>query len=102
MRRTGFEPQHEDFRDSVWRFVVVGAVARIAEWEAAGMVDRRFWAKAAALGLVGFEAPEHLGGAGLSDFRFNAISPRAYREEFAGLPDASSAGGQGGHVAAQQ
>jgi acyl-CoA dehydrogenase len=37
------------------------------------MVDREFWRKAAAQGLLGFSAPEELGGAGLSDFRFNAV-----------------------------
>jgi alkylation response protein AidB-like acyl-CoA dehydrogenase len=48
-------------------------VPRGAEWEQAGMVDRAFWRRAAAQGLVGFAAPERHGGAGLEDFRLNAI-----------------------------
>lgn len=37
------------------------------------MVDRDFWRRAAAQGLVGFAAPEEFGGGGLRDFRFNAV-----------------------------
>jgi acyl-CoA dehydrogenase len=48
-------------------------VPHTEDWEAAGAVDRSFWPKAARQGLVGFAAPEDLGGAGLSDFRFNAV-----------------------------
>ena len=73
MRRTIFEAEHEDFRASVRGFLEREAVPHVEEWEAAGMVDRAFWRKAAAHGFVGFEAPEEYGGAGLHDFRFNAI-----------------------------
>lgn len=73
MRRTIFEPEHDHFRESVRQFVAKEAVPHTAEWEAAGMVDRSFWRKAAEAGFVGFEAPEEYGGLGLVDFRFNAI-----------------------------
>jgi acyl-CoA dehydrogenase len=73
MKRTIFDDVHDDFRDSVRRFLEKEAVPHTEEWEAAGAVDRGFWRKAAAQGLVGFPAPEELGGAGLSDFRFNAV-----------------------------
>jgi acyl-CoA dehydrogenase len=73
MQRTIFDDVHDDFRDSVRRFLEKEAVPHTEEWEAAGAVDRGFWRKAAAQGLVGFPAPEELGGAGLSDFRFNAV-----------------------------
>jgi alkylation response protein AidB-like acyl-CoA dehydrogenase len=43
------------------------------ERSSSGAVDRAFWKKAAAQGLLGFAAPEELGGEGLSDFRFNAV-----------------------------
>jgi alkylation response protein AidB-like acyl-CoA dehydrogenase len=42
-------------------------------WEAAGIIDRAFWKRAAAQGYVGFSAPEEYGGAGIDDFRFNAV-----------------------------
>ena len=73
MRRTIFEDEHLDFRDSVRGFLLKEAVPHTEHWEAEGMVDREFWRKAANQGLVLFAAPEELGGAGLSDFRFNAI-----------------------------
>jgi acyl-CoA dehydrogenase len=73
MRRTIYEDVHEDFRGSVRQFLVKEALPHTERWEAAGMVDRDFWRKAAAQGLVGFAAPEALGGTGASDFRFNAV-----------------------------
>ena len=73
MRRTIFEPEHEDFRESVRGFLRKEAVPTTDEWEADGIIDRDFWRKAAAQGFVAFSAPEEHGGAGLDDFRFNAI-----------------------------
>jgi acyl-CoA dehydrogenase len=73
MKRTIFSDVHDDFRASTRGFLEKEAVPPTPEWEAAGMVDREFWRKAAAQGLLGFSAPEELGGAGLSDFRFNAV-----------------------------
>jgi alkylation response protein AidB-like acyl-CoA dehydrogenase len=73
MRRTIYDDVHDDFRESVRRFLVKEAVPHTEAWEAAGMVDREFFRKAARQGLVGFSAPERFGGAGLDDFRFNAV-----------------------------
>jgi acyl-CoA dehydrogenase len=73
MRRTIFEPEHDDFREAVRGFLNKEAVPHTEEWERAGLVDRAFWSKAAAQGFVGFAAPEELGGVGVDDFRFNAI-----------------------------
>jgi alkylation response protein AidB-like acyl-CoA dehydrogenase len=73
MRRELFIAEHDDFRASVRAFLAREAVPHTEAWEAAGMVDRGFWRKAAEQGLVGFEAPPEHGGAGIRDFRFNAI-----------------------------
>jgi alkylation response protein AidB-like acyl-CoA dehydrogenase len=73
MRRTIFGPEHDDFRESVRGFLAREAAPRSEDWEAAGIIDREFWKRAAEQGLVAFSAPEELGGAGLEDFRFNAI-----------------------------
>src|SRR3954451_20717989 len=73
MRRTIFAPEHDDFRESVRGFLSKEAVPCTEEWENAGIIDRGFWRKAAAPGFVAFQAPEDLGGAGIDDFRFNAI-----------------------------
>jgi alkylation response protein AidB-like acyl-CoA dehydrogenase len=84
MKRTIFEPEHDDFRDSVRTFLEREAVPHGAEWESNGMVDRDFWRKAAAAGFVGFEAPAEYGGIGLRDFRFNAILDEEI--EYASVP----------------
>jgi alkylation response protein AidB-like acyl-CoA dehydrogenase len=73
MKRTIFDDVHDDFRASTRGFLEREAVPHTEEWEAAKTVDREFWRKAAAQGLLGFSAPEELGGAGLADFRFNAV-----------------------------
>jgi alkylation response protein AidB-like acyl-CoA dehydrogenase len=73
VRRTIFEDEHSAFRDSARTFFEREAVPHTDAWEAAGLVDRSFWTKAAESGFVGFEAPEEYGGLGLKDFRFNAI-----------------------------
>jgi acyl-CoA dehydrogenase len=73
VRRTIFEEDHQDFRDSVRAFLLKEAVPHTERWEANGLVDREFWTKAAGQGMVVFSAPEEHGGAGLTDFRFNAV-----------------------------
>lgn len=73
MKRTIFEAEHDAFREAVRAFIAKEAVPHTDAWEADGMVDRGFWTAAAANGFVGFQAPEEFGGAGLDDFRFNAI-----------------------------
>jgi alkylation response protein AidB-like acyl-CoA dehydrogenase len=73
VRRTLFTEEQEDFRASVRGFLEREAAPQAESWEAAGMVDRTFWRLAAEQGLVAFAAPEELGGAGLRDFRFNAV-----------------------------
>jgi alkylation response protein AidB-like acyl-CoA dehydrogenase len=73
MRRVIFEAEHQDFRESVRQFLLKEAVPNTEDWEAAGLVERDFWTKAAKQGMVVFAAPEEFGGAGLSDFRFNAV-----------------------------
>ena len=71
--RTIFTPEHADFRESARTFCRREAAPRVDEWEQAGIVDREFWRRAADQGFVGFDVPERYGGAGVADFRFNAI-----------------------------
>jgi acyl-CoA dehydrogenase len=73
VRRRIFEPEHEDFRESVRGFLSREAVPQWETWEADGIIGRDFWRKAAAQGFVAFGAPEEFGGAGIDDFRFNAV-----------------------------
>jgi acyl-CoA dehydrogenase len=73
IKRTIFEREHVVFRKQVRSFLTAKAVPKVAEWEREGIIDRGFWKEAAELGFVAFQAPEELGGAGIDDFRFNAI-----------------------------
>jgi alkylation response protein AidB-like acyl-CoA dehydrogenase len=73
MRRTLFEPEHADFRESVRRFVAEEITPHHAEWEREGIVPRELFAKAAEKGLLAMQVPERYGGAGVDDFRFNQI-----------------------------
>lgn len=73
MKRTLFDSDHDLFRASFAEFLQREAVPHLAEWDAAREVSRDFWRSAGANGFVGFQAPVELGGAGIDDFRFNAI-----------------------------
>ena len=73
MERRIFEPEHHDFRKTVRAFVEAEVVPFHAQWEEDGIVPRELWAKAGALGLLGFMMPEEYGGGGTNDFRYNAI-----------------------------
>ena len=70
--RTVFEPEHEQFRDSVRRFIAAELTPNLARWEAEGRVDRTFWLAAGEAGLLCPQTPEAYGGLGL-DFRYNAV-----------------------------
>ena len=73
MRRVIFESEHEQFRDSVRRFMQAEVAPHADRWREAGMVDRETYLKAGAQGLLCIDAEERFGGAGISDFRFNQI-----------------------------
>ncbi|MFF0499936.1 acyl-CoA dehydrogenase family protein [Nocardia aobensis] len=73
MRRSIFEPEHEQFRQTARTFFEKECVPHVDEWEKAGKTSRDVWLKAGELGLLGWEVPEEFGGAGIVDFRFNAI-----------------------------
>ncbi len=73
MDRTIFEPEHRDYRESVRRFVAAEMAPHIDDWEAAGIVPRELFAKAAEKGMLAMAVDEELGGSGVDDFRFNQI-----------------------------
>jgi alkylation response protein AidB-like acyl-CoA dehydrogenase len=70
--RTVFDPEHEQFRESVRRFIAAEFAPHIDRWEAEGLVERSFWRAAGAAGLLCPQFPEAYGGLGL-DFRYNAV-----------------------------
>ena len=73
MRRSLFEPEHEDFRESVRRFVAEEISPHHEQWEHDGIVPRELFAKAAAKGMLAMQVPERYGGLGVEDFRFNQV-----------------------------
>ena len=71
--RHGYEPEHQAVREVARDFAATHIVPFHDEWERAEGVDRRLFTEAGKLGLIGFSVPEAYGGAGVEDFRYNAI-----------------------------
>lgn len=72
MERNIFDAEHDDYRASVRRFLEQRVVPEYPEWERAGIVPRSLFTDCAELGAFA-AVPEEFGGAGIRDFRFNAI-----------------------------
>jgi alkylation response protein AidB-like acyl-CoA dehydrogenase len=68
-----YEQEHEDFRATVRAFLEKEVVPHHDQWEKDGQVSREVWLKAGETGLLCFDVDEQYGGAGISDFRYNAI-----------------------------
>ena len=68
-----YEQEHEDFRRTVRAFVEKEIVPHHEEWERDGQVSRQVWRRAGEQGLLCFDVDEQYGGAGVKDFRYNAI-----------------------------
>jgi alkylation response protein AidB-like acyl-CoA dehydrogenase len=73
LTRRIFEPEHEQFREVVARFVAAEIAPHHLEWERDGIVPREVWTKAGALGLLCTDVPAELGGGGVEDFRYNVV-----------------------------
>lgn len=73
MKRTIFDPEHEQFRSSAREFFLREAVPHVDEWESRGYADPEAWLAAGKSGLLAWEAPEAFGGLGIRDLRFNMI-----------------------------
>ena len=73
MRRELYEDEHEALRASFAAFLAREVVPHHGAWEQAGIVPRAVFAQAARHGFVAMAVPEEHGGAGVDDFRFNAV-----------------------------
>jgi len=83
--RTVFDEEHEQFRDTVSKFIDRVVAPRFDQWEADHKVERTMFTAAGKNGMLLFAAPEAFGGAGIDDFRFNAIVNEEFgRSGFAG------------------
>ena len=72
MDRTIFEPEHDDYRRSVRAFIEREVVPAYPEWEKAGIVPKSLFRGLGDLGIFA-AVPEEYGGAGVADFRYNAV-----------------------------
>ncbi len=68
-----YEQEHEDFRATVRAFMEKEVVPHHGQWEKDGQVSRDVWLRAGEQGLLCFDVDEEYGGAGVKDFRYNAI-----------------------------
>jgi alkylation response protein AidB-like acyl-CoA dehydrogenase len=73
LHRSLFLEEHALFRQSVRDFIAREIIPFNAEWEIQKQVSRESWLKLGENGFLGIQAPEHLGGLNIQDFRFNAI-----------------------------
>jgi alkylation response protein AidB-like acyl-CoA dehydrogenase len=73
MKRTLFDGEHMMFRDSFRTFLEREVAPFYAEWEQARVVPREIWRKAGRQGFLGIDVPEEYGGAGIHDYRYNAV-----------------------------
>ena len=71
-KRTGFDENHQMFRDTVRRFIAKEITPHLDEWEEKGIVSREAWRAAGEAGILCPTMPEEYGGLGL-DFSYNNI-----------------------------
>ncbi|MET0987136.1 MAG: acyl-CoA dehydrogenase family protein [Steroidobacteraceae bacterium] len=70
--RPVYGDEHAIYRDTVRRFIEREITPHFARWEEAGIVDREYWIKGGATGLLCPQVPEAYGGPG-GTFKLNAI-----------------------------
>jgi alkylation response protein AidB-like acyl-CoA dehydrogenase len=73
MRRSVYASEHLDFAEAFRAFLGKEVLPHFNDWEAAGIVPREVFREAGRRGFLAFEAPSGYGGAGVEDFRFNAV-----------------------------
>ena len=72
VERPLFDSDHEQFRDTVRKFIEREILPHHDRWEEQGYVDRSAWLAAGEAGLLCVTMPEEYGGAGV-DRRYSAI-----------------------------
>jgi acyl-CoA dehydrogenase len=73
MHRDLFDEDHDAFRRLIRDFIAAEVVPHFREWESAGQVPRDLYRRLGDIGVMGISLPEKFGGAGRSDYRYNAI-----------------------------
>lgn len=67
-----FSADHEQFRDTVRRFLEAELVPHHAQWERDKIVPREIWRRAGEMGILCPNMPEEYGGAG-ADWLYNVV-----------------------------
>ncbi|WP_182379298.1 acyl-CoA dehydrogenase family protein [Nocardioides sp. WS12] len=73
VRRPGYDADHDDFTQSVRRFLSDHLVGELDAWRTAGRFASTLFPAAGERGFLATTVPEDLGGAGIEDPRFAAI-----------------------------
>jgi alkylation response protein AidB-like acyl-CoA dehydrogenase len=73
VQRAILEAEHHLFRESFQAFLMQEVAPFYEQWELDGIVPREIWLKAGQQGFLGISAPEEYGGAGVTDYRFDAL-----------------------------
>lgn len=73
MRRSVYDDEHEQFRQSYRSFLAKEVVPHYHEWELAGHVPRQLYRRLGELGFLGIAAPEAWGGGGRPSLKFSAV-----------------------------
>ena len=73
IRRDLFDDEHDEYRASFRAFLKAEVVPNHERWKENHLVDRDLFTKAAEHGFVAMAVPEEYGGAGIDDWRFNAV-----------------------------
>ncbi|MFN8097192.1 MAG: acyl-CoA dehydrogenase family protein [Dermatophilaceae bacterium] len=73
MPRNIYGPDHEAFRESVREFVERTLKPVAEQMIKDKVIERGIWIEAGKQGFFGLNIPEEYGGAGIDDYRFNAV-----------------------------
>lgn len=73
MPRNVYSEDHEEFRQSCREFVERSLIPRAEEMIRDKVIPRDIWVEAGKQGFFGLSIPEEYGGAGIDDYRFNAV-----------------------------
>ena len=72
VQRTLFSPEHDQFRDSVRRFIEAEMVPHNEQWEDEGIVPKSVWRRAGEMGMLCCSMPEEYGGSG-ADWLYDVV-----------------------------
>jgi alkylation response protein AidB-like acyl-CoA dehydrogenase len=85
IERSLFSEHHEQFRDTVRRFLEKEVAPHHARWEDEGFVDREVWTKAGEAGLLCTSMPEAYGGADADKLYSVVLFEEIARQGYTGL-----------------